>query len=105
MLLDAEATHKWVASLHAIRLNEEMANALHTRSHIDPNDRASLRISARMSAQGDAVSKVACLRIGIKNDSISILNMQTSAVFVDGVTLNVESRRLAAATVTKPAPG
>jgi hypothetical protein len=53
--MERRCNKQQVADRHAIRLAAEMATPLHTRSHIDPNDQAALRNSARKGAQGDAI--------------------------------------------------
>ncbi len=62
-------------------------------SHIHPNNQSALRRSETHSASGTAVIDAICARIALQNDTASILALGESPFEVNGVLLQVGSRR------------
>jgi hypothetical protein len=62
-------------------------------SHVNPNNQKALRISEDRLATGTAVIDAICARIAIQNDIDSILALGESPLEVNGVLLQVGSRR------------
>jgi hypothetical protein len=86
------STKTQVAYRLAKVIEAQQATPLH--SHVNPNDQSALRISATMSATGDAIIDAICSRIRIMNDIGTILELGMSHLEVQGARLKVGSQRL-----------